>query len=371
MIWVHCGDTSEVTTTCSLVTRLAEQCDASDILLTAPFDVAGAFDSVPVGTKVVMTPPDTPTKTRAFLDEHTPRSLIWNGGPLRPALLRGVEQEEIPAIFINARNDGLVSRGSRWIPRAARAAVTAFQHILTADGATVTRLIRGGVPRDRVEAAGPILEEPIALPHDQYELTVMAEALGTRPIWFAADVAEKEVALVAKAHLSASRKNHRLLLLITPRDITAGSAVADELRRAGLSVGVRSEGEDPEPEHQAYVADLPDELGLWYRLAPLTFVGGTLSGGGAASPFEPILLGSAILHGTIKSPQEMRFERLAKAQACREVRSASELGVAVGALVSPELTARMALAGWEEITRNADTINRLVAMALGQEVATP
>lgn len=371
MIWVHCGDTSEITTTCSLVTRLAEQCDASDILLTAPFDDAGAFDSVPIGTKIATVPPDTPTKTRAFLDECAPRSLIWNGGVLRPVLLRGVEQQEIPAIFVNARNEGLVARGSRWIPRAARAAVTAFQHILTADGATATRLIRGGVPRERVEATGPVLEEPIALPHDQYELTVLAEALGTRPVWFAADVAEKEVAHIVAAHLAASRKNHRLLLLITPRDIEAGHTVADELRKAGLAVGVRSDGEDPETEHQAYVADLPDELGLWYRLAPLTFIGGTMSGGGAASPFEPILLGSSVLHGTIKAPQETRFERLAKAQACREVRSASELGVAVGALVSPEQTARMALAGWEEITKNAETINRLVAIALGQAEVAP
>lgn len=366
MIWLHCGDDTEVTTTCSLATRLAEHCDASEILITTTSDDLRLFDAVPVGTNVVAAPVDTPTKIRVFLDAWAPHSLIWNGGVLRPALLRAVERAQLPATFINARNDGLLPRGSRWMPGAARASVAAFQHILTADGATATRLIRGGVLREKIEPTGPIFEEPIALSHDQYELTVMAEALGTRPVWLAADVVNAEIVHMAAAHLAASRKSHRLLLVITPRDISSGTAVAGLLRDAGLTVGVRSEGDDPDPEQQAYIADLPDELGLWYRLAPLTFIGGTMSGGGAASPFDPILLGSAVVHGTRKAPHGIRFARLAKAEACREVRSAAELGIAIGALISPEQTARIAVAGWEEITQNAATINRLVTHALDQ-----
>ena len=88
-----------------------------------------------------------------------------------------------------------------------RAAPQCRSHaILTADGATATRLIRGGVSRVKVTATGPILEEPIALSHDQNELTVLVETLGTRPFWFAADVVPNEVKHMAAAHLSASRK---------------------------------------------------------------------------------------------------------------------------------------------------------------------
>jgi len=225
-------------------------------------------------------------------------------------------------------------------------------------------LTRGGVPANEVEATGPILEEPMALPHNQYELTVMAEALGTRPVWLAANIQKSEVADLATAHMAASRKNHRLLLVLSPNDPDDGLDIAQTLREAGFKVAVRSEGDDPEAEHQVYIADLPRELGMWYRIIPLTFMGGTIHGGGSASPLEPILLGSAIIHGTQKSPHETRFERLAKSEACREVRSTAELGIAVGVLISPEQTARLALAGWDEITRNAQTINSLVEAAL-------
>ena len=364
MIWVHCGDITEVTTTLSLLSRLNDQTDGSDVLVTAETEVLADLAAIPKNCSLEAIPADTPTKTRAFLEQWRPSYLIWNGGAARPALLRNIAKSGLGATMINARNSTLFAGGSRWLPGASRNAVTPFERVLTADGATATRLIRGGVARQKVEATGPILEEPMPLPHNQNELTVMAEALDARPLWFAADVVAAEVKHMAAAHLAASRKNHRLLMLITPRDINNGPDVAQILREAGFKVGVRSEGDDPHTEQQVYVTDLEGEMGLWYRIAPLTFMGGTMNGNDANSPFDPIALGSAVIHGPHKAPHEVRFERLAKAEACREIRSASELGIAVGTLISPEQTARMALAGWKEITRNAETINRIVGDAL-------
>ena len=363
MIWIHCGDRGEVQSTLSLAARLSSDSSDLDVLITADTDTIGALNVPPDVAVVESVPADTSAKIRVFRDKWTPQYLIWNGGALRPAMVRFIEKAGLRATFINARNAGLLAGSARWLPGAARAAVAPFERVLTADGAIATRLIRSGVSRDKITATGPILEEPMPQPHDQYEFTVMAKALGTRPVWFAAGVLDSEVFDMAVAHLAASRKSHRLLLLITPRDIDSGAQVAQNLREAGLKVGVRSDGDDPKPEHQAYVADYEGELGLWYRIAPLTFLGGSLGGGGTVSPFDPIVLGSAVVHGTLKAPNDARLERLAKAESCREIRTAGELGIAVSVLTSPEQSARMALAGWEEITQNADTLNMLVKAA--------
>lgn len=364
MIWIHCGNTDEIQSTVSLASRLAAERGDRSVLVTGDATTVRVMDITTEVAAVVAVPTDTPAKVRTFLEQWHPKYLIWNGGALRPVLLRAVTKAQINSVFINARNAGILAGSSRWRPGAARTAVSPFERILTADGATATRLIRGGVPRENIEATGPIVEEPTPLPHNQYEHTVMAEALGTRPVWLAANVVSSEVSHMAAAHLAASRKSHRLLMLITPRDPEAGPKTAEILREAGFKVGVRSEGDDPEPEHQVYVADIEGELGLWYRVAPLTFLGGTLGGGGAVSPFDPIALGSAVLHGTNKAPHEDRFARLANAEACREIRSAAELGIAISVLTSPEQSARMAFAGWEEITRNAETVNQLIHRAL-------
>lgn len=365
MIWLHCGDPAEVATTLSLVQRLSELTDDVRILITTENEPE--FAGAELSDRCIIAPPpaDSPTKIRAFLETYSPRSLIWVAGALRPALLRGVTKSGIPATLINARAQDLFTRGVGWLPRSIGHSLVAFERIMAADGATATRLVRGGVPREKVEATGPIMEEPLPLRHDQNELTVMAETLSTRPVWLAADVRDSEVTHMAAAHLAASRKSHRLLLVLHSHLSEAGGGIAQVLREQGLSVGLRSDGDEPEPEHQAYVVDLPEELGLWYRLAPLTFMGGTFSGETSLSPFDPIALGSAVIHGPQKALQEARYARLAKVEACREVRTAAQLGIAIGSLISPEQTARMALAGWEEITRNAENINALVERALG------
>lgn len=372
MIWIHCGSDTEGPSTASIAARLLEHCDPRDILITSLDGATAPFNALRSGIKIEPLPADTPVKTRAFLDHWQPRSLIWNGGVLRPSLMRSVKRSKIPATFINARTAGLSAGGARWLPGATKSAVAAFHKILTADGATATRLIRGGVAPDRVMACGPILEDPVPLGHNQNKLAVMAEALGTRPVWLAADVIADEIDDLTTAHLAAGRKNHRLLLIMTLRDHDSGPHVAQRLRAAGVKVGLRSDGDDPDPEHQVYIADLDGELGLWYRLSPLTFVGGTLASGGASggavSPYDPILLGSAVIHGPRKAPHTARFARLAKVEACREIRSASELGVAVGMLISPDQTARIALAGWDEISHHAETINSLIDAALSDEV---
>nr|HAQ94861.1 3-deoxy-D-manno-octulosonic acid transferase [Afipia sp.] len=46
-----------------------------------------------------------------------------------------------------------------------------------------------------------------------------------------------------------------------------------------------------------YVADTMGELGLFYRLAPVVFMGGSLVAHGGQNPIEGIKLGAAILHG--------------------------------------------------------------------------
>ena len=48
---------------------------------------------------------------------------------------------------------------------------------------------------------------------------------------------------------------------------------------------------------QVYIADTLGELGLFYRLAPFCFVGGTLVPMGGHNPLEPAVLGCAVLAG--------------------------------------------------------------------------
>jgi len=46
-----------------------------------------------------------------------------------------------------------------------------------------------------------------------------------------------------------------------------------------------------------YVADTLGELGLFYRFAPIVFMGGSLVEHGGQNPIEAVKLGASIVHG--------------------------------------------------------------------------
>jgi 3-deoxy-D-manno-octulosonic-acid transferase len=85
--------------------------------------------------------------------------------------------------------------------------------------------------------------------------------------------------------------------VIVPRHPGRGEAVARLVEESGLQAGVRSHDELPSAATDIYVADTMGELGLFYRLSPVVFVGGSLIEHGGQNPIEAIKLGASLVHG--------------------------------------------------------------------------
>ena len=98
-----------------------------------------------------------------------------------------------------------------------------------------------------------------------------------------------------------------------------------------------------------------------YRLAPVTFLGGSLvSGVGGRDPFEAAALGSAILYGPNVGRYLAAYSRLASVGAARIVKDAETLAGAVQRLSAPDQAAAMAHAAWEVVTQGAEATDRLL-----------
>jgi len=82
-----------------------------------------------------------------------------------------------------------------------------------------------------------------------------------------------------------------------PRHPDRGETIARSIAASGLHVALRSREELPTAGTDIYVADTMGELGLFYRLAPIVFMGGSLVPHGGQNPIEAIKLGASIVHG--------------------------------------------------------------------------
>ncbi|MGH1369793.1 MAG: 3-deoxy-D-manno-octulosonic acid transferase [Maritimibacter sp.] len=364
LVWIHVGHESEAVGIPDLIDRLREERDDVEVLITtSEYDPEHPLhERLPSDVIVQYAPYDEGKAPTKFLAHWTPDFCIWSENRLNPLLLQETFQGEIETILIDAR---VPERpGIKWIPGLRRDLLRGFSHVLAGDNTAMTGLKALGVLDERIEQTGFLQESTAPLPCSQAERDMIAELLEARPVWAAMAVNQGELEMVSGAHQRAIRRSHRLLLVLVPEPLEAGPDVAKHLEAQGWQVGLRSADDEPEIEMEIYVADLPDEQGLWYRLAPVCFMGGTLAKGQLRSPFEAAALGSAVLYGPNLGAWRQSYERLRDAGAARTVSDTSSLAHAVEYLLAPDKAAEMAAAAWEVTTNGAQATDRVVELVL-------
>lgn len=314
-------------------------------------------------------PGDDPRSIDATLDGFPTRLLVLAGATLPAPLLDRARARGIPLMLVDAAAPA-PSRGWHLFRSTARGQLARFQAIHARDAAAaaaITRAVKGQVP---VQATGLLARHAPARGCNLQELDALREAVGARPVWLAHDLPEAEVDAVFLAHSHALRRAHRLLLIVEPHDLAQGAAIAARAGEIGFGVARRSADEEIVETTQVYVADAGDDSGLFLRLAPVTFLGGSLTReAGTPSPVVPAALGSALVFGPMAVDGERAFlDQLRVQGGGRQIVAAADLGPAVSALLSPEAGAEAALKAWTLATDGSDA-TLAVAAAIGDWLA--
>ncbi len=126
---------------------------------------------------------------------------------------------------------------------------------------------------------------------------MLRAAVAGRPVLGAASTHPGEDDAVIAAHRMLRMRIPRLLTLIAPRHPERGPGIAEIARAGGLRAALRSQGQFPNENTDVYVFDTIGELGLFYSVTPIVFIGGSLVKHGGQNPIEPAKLGAALLHG--------------------------------------------------------------------------
>lgn len=352
LLWLHSGPGSDPRALADLIARLRDERGGLSVVCT------GDGESVAQHAEVLVqqTPVDSAPIAAEFLDHWHPDTCLWAGAGWQPELLGALYQRGIPVIAVDAQED---TSGPRWVRAVRHGHLDRLDHILTENAGKAARLIARGAPAGRVEAVGRLEPATVSLHCSDRDWADLAEALEARPVWLAMDVAPGEMDDVIEAHRWASRLSHRLLLIVAPADPASGAALCDRLNTEGWQAMLLSRDAEPAQSTQVFVVDRSDKPGLFYRIAPLTFMGQTLDGSGPGrSPMEPALLGSVIVHGPHISGHAELYRRLERAGAASTVERPDALGRAVERLLAPDKAAELAHAAWQEVTAGAEAADR-------------
>lgn len=361
LIWIHAGRGSRPESLRQLIRLLTRDGPDLSILVTDDNIADEAPPPAPILSDHL--PNDRLPDVRGFLDHWQPDLALFIGATLPPALITETHNRGIPLILADIRLT--LAMTPRWRRGMSGSVLGRFSRILAQDPETADTMQRLAGSALAVELGGRIEETTDPLACVTSERDALAEILRARPVWLAAACPEIEEDAVITAHLHAMQHSHRLLLILAPADPDRATHLAKRLTADGLMVALRANDEDPLPEIQVLIADGMSELGLWYRLAPVCYMGGTLfSGGAGRTPFEPAALGSAILHGANPGPYPDAYARLAEARATRLVTSAEALAAAVEDLIAPDRAAVLAHNAWAATSGGAEVAERVVQIVL-------
>ncbi|MEO0485572.1 MAG: glycosyltransferase N-terminal domain-containing protein [Pseudomonadota bacterium] len=288
-------------------------------------------------------------------------AVVWCDA-LPQHLLAEADTAGVPLLLVGGRAHHFDIGGMPWAKWRMSRCLRRFRRILVENDAAATRVTALGARPWVVEVSGDLEEASPIPPHSEAERLDLSETLATRPVWFAADVPLGEAEILLEAHEEALRRAHRFLLVISPADLGESDALAAMVTRRGLRVARRSDVDDIDRELQVLIVDITGEHGLWYRLCPLTFFGGTLTGAENRDPFEAGALGSAVVYGPRILRHGANFERLRGAKAARAIGRGEDLGAALAALSAPDQSALLAGRAWEVTSRGAQATDRLVEL---------
>lgn len=362
LAWLHVSRAERLPAVLQLAQRLVAQRDNATVLLTAPDGVSGPR-RLKAGIVWCRAPADNPVECQAFLAHFRPDICVWTSGDLRPHLIVKTADQSIPLVLVDASENGFDRLAPMGLPDPTRALLSEFDAIMASDANAVRRLTRLGLTEDAIAITGPLQEGSAALTYRQSDLDELADAIGPRPVWLSAMTQIEEAAIVLRAHRNAARYAMRLLLILVPDRPEMAAQMADFVKREGFRLAIWSEGEFPDDNTEVLLADTYGEMGLWYRLASISFMGSSLvSGHGGSDPFEPAALGSAILYGPNCGRHLHAYSRLVEAGAARIVRDADTLAAALKQMVAPDRAAAMSLAAWEVVSEGAEVSDRVTDM---------
>ena len=362
LIWLHAASVGESLSVLALITRMGLILPRAQFLITSGTATSAALvaQRMPPRTQHQFAPLDAPGPLKRFLRHWQPDAAIFVESELWPQMLRRTHATGAKMALVNARLSDKSVETWRKHPKMARYLFGVFDLILTQNDAMAHKMVSMHAPSDRV--AGGINLKSMAgpLPVDEDALFDARAALGHRPVWAASSTHDGEENAIFQAHKALLKEIPDLCLILAPRHPERGDAVEALVTAAGLTCTRRSRGDAP--GGQVYLADTLGELGLWYAMSDIVFLGGSLLPIGGHNPFEVAQAGAAVLSGTHVSAFAETYAQLETEGAAQFVEDGDDLTATLSKLLSnPEDLAKMTDAAKRFVAAQDDQLDGIAA----------
>lgn len=331
LVWLHAVGVGEVLTLPALIRAMADRRPELNFLVTSATLTAARAVAANLPNKTVhqYMPVDCLPFVRRFLDHWRPDLSVWAEQDIWPAMVVEADKRGIPLALLNGRM-GRKSFESKLRAKSLFADLYGrFSLIEVQDAGSKTHLTRLGVPAAAVSVRRSLKAGAPPLPYDAVRLRALSKVLKKRFVWLAASTHAQEEQDIFNAHRIVLEQHDDALLIVCPRDPVRGAEVKAAAKAAGLTPQLQSLAPYIVPETNVFIADSIGEMGLWYALCDLAFVGGSLEPVGGHNPYEAMRMDCAVIHGPHVENFARDYRAAHDADAALAVKDAAGLAAAV------------------------------------------
>lgn len=336
LVWFHAASVGETNAVLPLIAALkAERPDVHLLLTTGTVtsaQLAGARLKDCALHQFI--PLDSPSFVRSFLDHWRPDAAVFVESEIWPNFVLEMGARDIPLILVNGSlSERSFRRWRKW-PSVSRSLLGTFRLVLAQNAQLAQQFAALGAADTR--AVGNLKMDAPPPPVDDEELARLRAAIGERPVFLAASTHAGEEESVAEVHGRLRETHPDLLTIIVPRHPLRAPEILSVLQEKGIKTAQRSRGALPDEACGVYLADTIGELGLFYALAPIAFIGGSLTARGGHNPIEALKLGTVVLTGPGHANFADAYGALLAVDACAKVSSTDDFAATVDRLLTDE-----------------------------------
>ncbi|MDG1287342.1 MAG: 3-deoxy-D-manno-octulosonic acid transferase [Rickettsiales bacterium] len=361
LIWIHASSVGESLSVLPLIEEISKRKPGVKLLVTTGTKTSAHLleNKLPDNAIHQYAPIDSPRAIGKFLKHWQPALALFIESEIWPNLITLTHKTGCDMRLINAR----MSRRSfeRWkkFPAGIIPLLDCFEAIYPQNTKSADHFRELGA--QGIKHLGNLKYDAPPLPADSKAAGEVISAVRGRPLWLAASTHAGEETMAGNVHRILREIHEDLLTIIVPRHNTRGENIATELRAMGLKVACRSKKDPITSETDIYLADSMGELGIFYRIAGIVFIGGSLIPHGGQNPLEAARLDCAIILGPHMDNFPAITADFIRNDACMRARNEAELCEAVEELLHNHDTQEtLAEAANETVKREGGAVEKII-----------
>ena len=304
VIWVNALGLGETLSLTFFLQELAKKFDNHTILFTSStLQSQIALENIPLRKNIIhqFSPVDNHYAINRFLKHWNPKISLFSELDIWPCRIMELKKRKKVTFLINSRMNETKKKSRKMLGKIFSEPLKAFDHIYLQDEKSKTHFLELGVEEKKIKVCGPIKSAGTIFSNTTVIEKKIKSIMQNKIFWTAASLHESEENEILEAYKLAKRKLQNLVLIIIPRSIELSeTTMRKSMKYSGFVKHRYQKSDMPNKNTEIFVIGRVGELGLWYKLSFVSFIGNSLNYEKiktGKNPFEALQSKSVVIHG--------------------------------------------------------------------------